>query len=145
MESTVKSDAEGRFRMERVPTGRATVWVHKPGYCRPGLGLPVTLPEGDVALRMQKSASVRVTVNFTNKRPPGDYMVSIEPEGGGGVGTFGGSGQIDARNQITYENVPPGRYVLRGQPNPSSEDQRSVPVTVELKGGQVTELTLTAK
>ena len=34
---STKTDAEGRFRAEQVPGGRATIWIHKPGYCRPGL------------------------------------------------------------------------------------------------------------
>ena len=38
LEYTFKTDAEGRFRAEQVPVGKATIWVHKPGYCRPGLG-----------------------------------------------------------------------------------------------------------
>ena len=123
LEYTVKTDAEGRFRAEQVPVGKATIWVHKPGYCRPGLGLPITTPKDDVELQMMKSASVRVTVDFTGKERPDGYMVKIEPEGGEAVGTYGGSGNIDAKNQMTFENVPPGRYVLRGQPNPGSGDR----------------------
>ena len=38
--------------------------------------------------------------------------------GRGGRREVRGSGNIDAKNQIAFENVPPGRYVLRGQPNP---------------------------
>ena len=83
---TFKTDAEGRFRAEQVPVGKATIWLHKPGYCRPGLGLPITTPKGDVELQMMKSASVRVTVDFTGKERPEGYMVKIEPEGGEAVG-----------------------------------------------------------
>ena len=54
-------------------------------------------------------------------------------------------GVIDAESRITFENVPPGRYVLRGRPNPSSADERTEPVTVDLKGGQRTEVTLRAR
>jgi hypothetical protein len=142
---TVKTDAEGRFRAEQVPRGTATIWVHKPGYCRPGLGLPIVTPKDDIELRMMKSAGVRVTVDFTGKERPAGYMVSIAPEGGEAVGTYGGSGNIDDRNQMTFENVPPGRYIVRGRPNPGSDDQEARPVTVDLKGGQVCKVTLTAK
>jgi hypothetical protein len=144
-EFTFKTDAEGRFRAELVPVGKATIWVHKPGYCRPGLGPAVTTPKDDVELQMIRSASVRVTVDFTGKKRPGGYIVSIEPEGGEAIGTFGGSGNIDAANRISFQNVPPGRYVLRGRPNPSSDDQRTEPVTVDLKGGDAAEVTLKAK
>jgi hypothetical protein len=145
LEYTVKTDAEGRFRAEQVPRGTATIWLHKPGYCRPGLGLPIATPRDDVALQMMKAASVRVTVDFTGKERPTGYIVSIAPEGGEVVGSYGGSGNIDARNQMTFEIVPPGRYVLRGRPNPGSDAEESERVTVELKGGQATEVTLKAR
>ena len=72
-------------------------------------------------------------------------MVKIEPEGGEVVGSYGGSGNIDAKNQMTFEIVPPGRYVLRGRPNPGSDGEETGPVTVDLKGGQAAEVTLKAK
>jgi len=142
---TFKTDAEGRFGAEQVPRGTATIWIHKPGYCRPGLGLPIATPKDDIELRMMKSAGVRVTVDFTGKERPAGYMVSIAPEGGEVVGSYGGSGNIDAGNQMTFENVPPGRYILRGRPNPGSDDQETGPVTLDLTGGQVSEVTLKAK
>jgi hypothetical protein len=144
-EYTFKTSADGRFRAEHVPRGTATIWVHKPGYCRPGLGLPIASPRDDVALEMMKAASLRVTVDFTGKERPAGYMVSIAPEGGEVVGSYGGSGNIDARNQMTFAIVPPGRYVLRGRPNPGSDAEETLPVTVDLKGGQAAEVTLKAR
>ncbi|MCH5374024.1 MAG: hypothetical protein JJ992_08610, partial [Planctomycetes bacterium] len=66
----------------------------------------------------------------------------IVTEGGSAVGKWSGSGNIDAENRISFENVPPGRYVLQGQPNPSTAAQKSKPVTIELHGGQTAEITL---
>lgn len=143
--STFKTGKDGRFRAEQVPIGRATIWVHKPGYTRPGLGQPITTPKKDVELQMTKSARVEVTIDFTGKQRPEGYIVRIAPEGGEKVGSWGGSGNINASNQITYENVPPGRYVFRGYPNPSSGDQETAPVTIDLKGGQTAKVTLKAK
>jgi hypothetical protein len=145
LEYTFKTDALGHFRAEQVPAGRATIWLHKPGYCRPGLGLAITTPKDGLALEMMKAARVVVTVDFTGRERPTGYIVMIEPEGGDVVGSYGGSGNINDKNQIAFENVPPGRYVFRGQPNPSSGDQRTEPVTVDLKGGEAAEVTLEAK
>ncbi len=94
---------------------------------------------------MIRAASVRVAVDFTGKERPEGYMVHLEPEGGNVVGSYGGTGGIDAQNQRTFENVPPGRYVLWGRPNPGSDDEQTESVTVELKGGQTAEVTLKAK
>jgi len=142
IEYLFNTDAEGRFRAEQVPAGKATIWLRKPGFCRPGLGISIKTPARDVELTMVKSATIRVTVDFTGKARPDGYMVMIEPEGGEAVGKYGGSGNLDANNQISFENVPPGRYVLRGRPNPSSGDQLTEPVTVDLKGGQTSDVTL---
>src|SRR5262249_42056498 len=114
LDQTLKTGADGRFRTDQVPVGRATIWVYKPGYCRPGLGLAITTPKDDIALTMIRSGRILVTVDFTGKERPAAYLVSIEPEGGEAVGKYGGSGHINDQNQITFNDVPPARYVLRG-------------------------------
>ena len=112
---------EGKFEFKNVPAGSASVWIHKKGYVRLGLGPKITTPAKDVDLQMYPSAQLIVTVAFAAVARDGGYIVNIEPEGGGGVGTWGGSGNIDNKNQITFKDVPPGKYVLHGRPNPGSE------------------------
>ena len=81
----------------------------------------------------------------TGPRPAG-YIVEIEPEGGEAVGKWSGSGNVDAANRIAFHDVPPGKYVLRGQPNPSDgKTQQAGPVTIDLKGGQTLAVTLHAR
>ncbi len=141
-----RTDADGRFHADRLPVGQATVWVNKRGYVRPGLGLSIQTPAQDLSLSMVQSAGVRVVVEFAGPRPPGEYLVEIAPEGGSVVGSWGGSGQVDAANRIAFHEAPPGRYVLRGRPNPWSGKQHEAgPVTIELKGGQTLAVTLHAK
>jgi hypothetical protein len=140
-----KTDAQGRFRLDLVPAGNATIWLHKPGYCRPGLGQPINTPATDVALQMMQSACVRITVDFADKARPQGYIVRLEPEGGEAVGKWSGSGNIDAKDQIGFENVPPGRYVVRGQPNPGAANQQTEPRTIDLQGGEAAEIKLPAK
>lgn len=141
----LKTDAEGRFHSDQLPLGKATVWVHKPGYVRPGLGLPIELPAKDLALAMIKAAVLKVTVDFeAAERPPG-YIVQMAPEDGDGIGKWGGTGTINAENRIHFEQIPPGRYVLFGRPNPGSEKQETDRVVVDLKGGQTSEIVLRAK
>lgn len=139
------TDEDGRFAIEGAPAGRATVWVRKEGYVRPGLGPDVETPADGVALAMQRAASLRVGVDFSGKLRPGQYLVELEPEGGHVVGSFGGSGAIDEKNQIRFENVPAGRYMLKGYPNPHGLEEETDPVVVELEGGRENEATLRAK
>jgi hypothetical protein len=140
-----KTDAEGRFRAEPVPAGTASIWVHKPGYYGPGLGHPVKSPEANVEIRMKRAGSVRVTVDFAGKKRAGDYVVKISPEGGDVVGSYGGSGNIDAKDQLNFAILPPGRYILTGRPNPGSDSEETEPVTLDVKGGQAAEVTLKAR
>ena len=79
------------------------------------------------------------------KARPVGYMVKVDPEGGPAIGKYGAAGDIDPANQIFLENVPPGRYVIVGRPNPSSGEVRSEPLVVELKGGQAVEVVIFAK
>jgi hypothetical protein len=144
-ESKVKTDKKGRFRTSSLPAGKATIWVHKPGYVRPGLGPAITMPSKDIKLEMTRSASVAVTVDFSKTKRPDGYIVNIEDENGGKVGSWGGSGNIDANNQITFKDMPPGKYTLFGRPNPGSEAETTEKVTIDAKGGKETKLTLMAK
>ncbi|HEY3393973.1 MAG TPA: carboxypeptidase-like regulatory domain-containing protein, partial [Lacipirellulaceae bacterium] len=143
-EFRIKTGADGRFEFTQVPVGTARVWINKPGYCRPGLGPTISTPTKSLELTMLKSAQLRVTVDFAGTERPGDYMVNLEPEGGSTIGSWGGSGSINAANVMEFSDVPPGRYVIHGHPNPHSENEATDPVTVELKGGQTTEITLKA-
>ncbi len=61
------------------------------------------------------------------------------------IGSWGGSGQIDDKNVITFENIPEGKYVIYGRPNPGSNDQKTDSKTVDLKGGKTAEVTLNAR
>jgi hypothetical protein len=140
-----KTDADGRFRIEPVPVGNVAVWVHKSGYVRPGLGQAVKTPADDVELKMGKSTSVKVVVDFAGKVQPEGYIVKIAPEGGEKIGSYGGSGNIDADRTMSFKDMPPGKYIIRGRPNLGSDQEETEPLTVDLKGGEVREITIKAK
>ncbi|MEI8018811.1 MAG: carboxypeptidase regulatory-like domain-containing protein [Schlesneria sp.] len=144
-DSIAKTDAEGRFSFVSTPISTATVRVSKPGYVRPGLGLTIEVPVPNLKLVMQSAAKLKVTVDFSAAIREGQYLVHIEPEGGEKIGSWGGSGQIDANNIITFENVPEGKYVIHGRPNPGSTDQNSDKMTVTLKGGETSDVKLMAR
>lgn len=143
--TSVRTNADGEFRHEQVPAGIATLWVRKTGYVRPGLGFKVDSNTADVKLEMQRAARLQVKVDFTGTTRPEGYIVHVHPEGGEGVGKWSGSGNIDAEGQITYEFIPPGRYTVKGRPNPGSDNQETAPVTYDLKPGELTTVTIKAK
>jgi hypothetical protein len=94
---------------------------------------------------MGKAASVVVIVDFAGKERPSGYIVSMEPEGGSKIGSYGGSGNIDPAGTMSFKDVPPGKYVVKGRPNPGSDWEETLPTTVDLKGGETTTVTLKAK
>lgn len=141
----IKTVKDGRFRAQQVPLGKATLSVARAGYIRRGPELSFATPKSDVELKMIRAGRVEVTVDFTGKVRPEEYLVQIDPEGGSKIGSWGGVGRANDNNQVTYENVPPGRYVLVGRPNPTSERQRTAPVTIDLKGGETAKVTVKAK
>jgi hypothetical protein len=140
-----ETDQAGRFESFDVPIGKASVWVFKDGYCRPGLGLPVTTPALNLKLTMMQSAEVQVVVDFSQTVRPEGYYVEFAPEQGRRAGSWSGSGTIDASGAILFKNVPPGRYVIFGRPNPGSADEQTGPITVEVVGGETTKVVLKAK
>jgi hypothetical protein len=139
------TDEEGRFAIDWAPVGSGRIWVHKSGYVRSGLGQDVHLPAQNLELRMAKSAQLRVTVDFGKVVRPNEYIVDIEPEGGLAVGSWGGSHDVKNDDVVLLENVPPGRYVITGRPNPGRDADKTDPITVELTGGSQLDVTLTAK
>jgi hypothetical protein len=143
-EYKIKTGADGRFRFESVPVAKSRVRVHKQGYCRPGLGEEITTPAENIELTMKPSAQVLVKIEFVTTRPEA-YIVHITPEGGNIVGSWGGSGHIDEKNEITFSDVPPGRYTLVGRPNPGSDKEQSAEITVDLVGGETVEVPLIAQ
>jgi len=144
-DSPLKTDGDGCFTFASLPQmGSASIRVGKEGYVRPGLGLKIKIPETDLVLEMQPASKLRISVEFKDSER-GGYLVEVKPEGGEKVGPWGASSNLDATNQVAYENIPPGKYVIIGRPNPGNTSQETAPVTVDLQGGGTTEVTLQAK
>jgi hypothetical protein len=144
---SAKTDADGRFDFDQVPVGTTLIWLNKSGYSMSDkTARRITTPVKDLAVMMMvKAAQLHVTVDFTGVVRPKEYSVEIEAEGGANVGTWGGSGNIDANKEISFHDVPPGKYVLKGHPNPYNPSQMSKPLTIDVKGGETAEITLSAK
>jgi hypothetical protein len=144
-EYKVKTGVDGRFLFDKLPIGSASIWLRKPGYNRAGLGQDITTPVADLVMSMRKAASLRVKVDFGANARPKEYLVNMEPEGGAAIGRWSGSGQIHEDKTIEFKDAPPGRYTITGNPNPHSPQERTDPVTVELKGGETMDLTVIPK
>lgn len=141
----VKTDSDGKFQIADAPIGSTRVFVRKQGYCRPGLGESIDTPADELKLTMAPSAQIHVAVDFANSKRPEGYIVEIEPQGGNVVGSWGGSGNIDDKNEIVFSDAPAGKYFICGHPNPSSGKDNTPQIMIDAKGGVTVEVTLKAK
>jgi hypothetical protein len=132
------TDDAGRFLAE-VPAGKATLFPSASGWCGPKL--EIIAPSSDSTLRMIRTSEVRVTVDFTGTTKPQLYRVSIAPEKDD-VDMLNQWAHINDDNQLTFRNVHPGRYIIRGQVEGGA---MSRPVTVKLESGKKSEIDLMAK
>lgn len=73
------------------------------------------------------------------------YMVEIEPEEGGGVGTWGGSANVNNEGTVEFDGIPPGRYVIWGRPNPGREQDKTDRMLVDIKEESQDAIKLIAK
>jgi hypothetical protein len=102
-------------------------------------------------LSLVKLAQVRVTVDFTGSRRPETYLVEIQPAKGGAAlptweqlqnhvtlvhddhfatdGVWVELRPIEANDQISFNGVPPGKYVVQGWPSRFGPSGRSTPFT----------------
>ncbi|MFO0912745.1 MAG: carboxypeptidase-like regulatory domain-containing protein [Pirellulales bacterium] len=134
-----KTDGDGKFLLDQIPAGRGVVMLFKSGYCRPGLGTSVALPSDGVELAMDRAAQLRVVIKFPDDSHPVDYAVKVAPESGARAGLWSGSAAADANNTVEFHDIPAGRYRITASPNPSSGEDDTDEVVVELKGGQTLE------
>lgn len=170
-----ETDADGHFRFDQVPRGDAAIRVRHDDYCLPGAAHAVKSPTKDVALSLVKTAKVQVTVDFTGTLQPETYLVMIRPaEGGAKLPTWEQLQNhvtlvhhdsatdglrveirpIDAKDQICFNELPPGKYILQGWPSrfgpggqstPFKDIERSKPLAIEVNSGQLVETRLPAK
>ena len=107
--------------------------------------------DSPIILKLQPTGTVQVSVFAAGGEPvTSKYMVEIAEEGvdltkGGGIGSWGGSASIGTDGTFTFENIPPGQYVVTGKPNPGRIDDRTDPIKVEIEGKDRHSIKLIAK
>lgn len=144
-------NADGRFEIQGVPKGWATVWAGKAGFISRDGRTETIVPAEGIELVLTVAGEIDVEIDFQSyedrgeKRPKGYIVQVAEAADAETKSSWGGSGNIDESAKRVFKNVPPGRYVLSGRPNPGSSAETTPPVTIDVRAGETSFVTLKAK
>lgn len=145
------SDDKGEFVLRNVPEGRIKFMSRTREYYYNSVLNEHDTSESPITLKLQPTGTVQVSVFAVGGDPvTSKYVVEIAEEGvdpaeGGGIGSWGGSANIGTNGMHSFENVPAGRYVVTGKPNPGRAADRTDPVKVKIKGKDRHSIKLIAK
>jgi hypothetical protein len=143
------TDDKGTFAIDGLPHGHCQPFAHAAGYSMVDVLTVQTVPTPEgLKLRVVQAGTIKATVATPGGGPPQQqYMVNLEPEGGSKIGSYGGSGSVDAKGVMTFQNVPPGKYTITARPNPGPVVNGKDPSaqTIEVVGGQTAEVKFEVK
>jgi hypothetical protein len=106
------------------------------------------VPADNIVIRLGATGTVRGRIIQAGGAPTdGPYAASITPEGGDKIGSWGGGCEVKADGSFTFENVPPGRYMVTVHPNagPAVNGKDPNERSVEVKPGATTEVEIAVK
>ncbi len=119
-QTNVQSDADGRFVLDALPTGRACLRVQKPAYHYFSFDTH-EVPGDAVTITMTTSGVIRGRVMGTERLATGQAAyVSLEPVGER-IGRWAGEMPCAADGAYLFEGIPPDSYTLTPlvvRPNP---------------------------
>lgn len=147
--ASITTDDAGRFALNELPAGFATLSVRAEGYHFGDLFTLHDVPgKGEVRVVLDRSCKVHVTVTDKEGKALAKFenapiLVQIEPKGGPVIGSWGGSAEVKPDGTYEFAGMPAGEYRVTSHPNPSTtgriyalekivkvEAGASVPVTI---------------
>jgi hypothetical protein len=128
------TDANGCFDITDVPNGYGRLICFPKGYhIKVGELQPV--PAKDLVLRASRTGTIRGKVIGGGKNL-GEVNVSVEPQGGIKVGSWGGATKVKPDGTFEFDNVPPGTYIISTRPLIPGQPPDPNAKTIEVKAGQ---------
>ena len=143
--TAVSTDADGRYRVDGLPSGKITVSAEHPDYLETSREVEVD-DDATADLTLSLGGSIAGTVVGKDGRSavPG-AQVALE-DAGGGFGMGEESTRTDASGGFLFEHLRPGRYSVSAKSNAGNssskdvvlaESQRLEGVVLALEGGAV--------
>ncbi|MEO2015820.1 MAG: carboxypeptidase-like regulatory domain-containing protein [Fuerstiella sp.] len=146
-----ETNDKGEFVLSDVPEGSIKFMSRTREYYYNSVLNEHDTNRSPIILKLQQTGTVQISVFASDGEPiTSKYMVEIAEAGvdltkGGGVGSWGGSANIGEDGTFTFENIPPGHYVVTGKPNPGRGNDRTGPIKVEIEGKDRHSIKLIAK
>ncbi len=131
------TDADGRFELAGVATGKQTLHVTQPDYTDASQAVDVTGDDAAVEVRMTQGGVLAGSVVSDAGGPvPGATVSLAEAGGGGGFGFGPGAGaqqtMSDSAGQFSFDHLGAGRYTATA----TLGSNTSAPAEVVLQAGQ---------
>lgn len=135
-----ETDDAGRFDFTGLPAGFLQLHASASGYHFGDLFTIYDVPSTNVVLRLKGAGGMLVTVvdkqgKAISQFEGNEVLVSVEPKGGSIIGSWGGSGKVNAQGVIEFKDMPPGEYRVSSRPNPSSSSRNSPEQIVKVAPG----------
>ncbi|MBZ5589249.1 MAG: carboxypeptidase regulatory-like domain-containing protein [Acidobacteriia bacterium] len=132
----ITTDADGRFEIEGVATGKQPLHVTHPDYADATQIVQVADEGAVVEVRMTQGGVLAGTVASDTGQPVPGANVALNQAGSGGFGFGGGAGAqmnvTDTAGQFRFDHLGAGRYTVTA----SLGSHTSSPVEVVLQAGQ---------
>lgn len=137
------TDEEGRFRIDSLPKGAASIRCRVPGmYLTNPIFDTYPLPSEDLRLVMTRTSVVRGKVYTKDwATPEGSIHITIRPVGEQ-MGKWGGTARMKDDGTFEFNGVPPGVYLVGIGGMIKTEEEKKKATLVSVQGGKIYEVEL---
>jgi len=140
----VVSDAAGKFELSGVPQGWLQFYVSAESHQMLDALKQYSVPSADIALHVTATGSIKGKVLKPDGNPANDAQVSVNPQGER-IGKWGGSTNVNAEGTFTFQNVPPGKYLVSANPGLAISGADPDGKLIEVKARQTAQVELLKK
>jgi hypothetical protein len=141
------TDAEGKFTISNLPRGEGQVTAWTDGHYQVDMLKVHQFPAegGLLTLRMTRSGAIRGRVVDAKGKAVANGNISIWPEGGNKVGTWGAGANLKDDGSFAFDNVPTGKYFVSADPGAQfrKDGGRGAAKLIEVKPGETAEVEVT--